>query len=146
MRVGALLRANGDDAPRSPSVFRMGWSRFRRQREPGRAQRGRKAEGGTVAAGLEVREAPAGPLRRNDMPKAIQKITLDRSDDIPFDNLELSQKNVRNIKVGASIEDLANHIGLRGLLMSLNVRPILSENARQRGTTATQARSWSTAG
>ncbi|WP_179298237.1 hypothetical protein [Mesorhizobium carmichaelinearum] len=80
------------------------------------------------------------------MPKAIQKITLDRSDDIPFDNLELSQKNVRNIKVGASIEDLANHIGLRGLLMSLNVRPILSENARQRGTTATQARSWSTAG
>ncbi|WP_439331016.1 hypothetical protein [Mesorhizobium carmichaelinearum] len=55
------------------------------------------------------------------MPKAIQKITLDRSEDIFFDKLELSQKNVRNIKVGVSIEDPANHIALRGLLMSLNV-------------------------
>lgn len=52
------------------------------------------------------------------MAKAIQKITLDRSEDIPFDKLELSQKNVRNIKAGVSIEDLANDIALRGLLMS----------------------------
>lgn len=54
---------------------------------------------GVFVAGLEVRrEAPAGPPRRNDMAKAIQKITLDRSEDIPFDKLVLSQKNVRNIK------------------------------------------------
>lgn len=35
------------------------------------------------------------------MAKAIQKITLDRSEDIPFNKLEISQKNVRNIKAGA---------------------------------------------
>jgi ParB family chromosome partitioning protein len=67
------------------------------------------------------------------MAKAIQKITLDRSQDIPFDKLELSQKNVRNIKAGVSIEDLANDIALRGLLMSLNVRPILGDNDEESG-------------
>lgn len=67
------------------------------------------------------------------MAKAIQKITLDRSEDIPFDKLELSQKNVRNIKAGVSIEDLANDITLRGLLMSLNVRPILGEGGEETG-------------
>lgn len=41
---------------------------------------------------------------------AIQKITLDPSEDIPFDKLVLSQKNVRNIKAGVSIQDLANDI------------------------------------
>ena len=67
------------------------------------------------------------------MAKAIQKITLDRSQDIAFDKLELSQKNVRNIKAGVSIEDLANDIALRGLLMSLNVRPILGDNDEETG-------------
>ncbi|RWE28738.1 ParB/RepB/Spo0J family partition protein, partial [Mesorhizobium sp.] len=67
------------------------------------------------------------------MAKAIQKITLDRSEDIPFDKLELSQKNVRNIKSGVSLEDLANDIALRGLLMSLNVRPILGKNQEETG-------------
>lgn len=69
------------------------------------------------------------------MAKAFQKITLDRSEDIPFDKLELSQKNVRNIKAGVSIEDLANDIALRGLLMSLNVRPILGDKMRKPATT-----------
>lgn len=67
------------------------------------------------------------------MAKATQKITLDRSEDIPFDKLELSQKNVRNIKAGVSIEDLANDIARRGLLMSLNVRPILGDNDEETG-------------
>jgi len=67
------------------------------------------------------------------MAKAIQKITLDRSDDIPFDKLELSQKNVRNIKAGVSIEELANDIALRGLLMSLNVRPMPGEEGKETG-------------
>lgn len=67
------------------------------------------------------------------MAKAIQKITLNRSEDIPFDKLELSQKNVRNIKAGVSIEDLANDIALRGLLMSLNVRPILGDDDEETG-------------
>lgn len=64
---------------------------------------------------------------------AIQKITLDPSEDIPFDKLVLSQKNVRNIKAGVSIEDLANDIALRGLLMSLNVRPIVGEDGAETG-------------
>ncbi|RTM10888.1 MAG: ParB/RepB/Spo0J family partition protein [Hyphomicrobiales bacterium] len=67
------------------------------------------------------------------MTKAIQKITLDRSQDIPFDKLELSQRNVRNIKAGVSIEDIANDIALRGLLMSLNVRPILGDEEEETG-------------
>ncbi|WP_425353255.1 hypothetical protein [Sinorhizobium alkalisoli] len=67
------------------------------------------------------------------MAKATQKITLDRSEDIPFAKLELSQKNVRNIKAGVSIEDLADDIALRGLLMSLNVRPILGEEGEETG-------------
>ncbi|MCA1493178.1 ParB/RepB/Spo0J family partition protein [Ensifer sp. NBAIM29] len=67
------------------------------------------------------------------MAKAIQKITFDRSEDIPFAKLELSQKNVRNIEAGVSIEDLADDIALRGLLMSLNVRPILGEEGEETG-------------
>lgn len=67
------------------------------------------------------------------MAKAIQKITLDPSEDIPFDKLVLSQKNVRNIKAGVSIDDLANDIALRGLLMSLNVRPLLGEDSEETG-------------
>lgn len=67
------------------------------------------------------------------MAKAIQKITLDPSEDIPFDKLVLSQKNVRHIKAGVSIEDLANDIALRGLLMSVNVRPMLAEGGEETG-------------
>ncbi len=67
------------------------------------------------------------------MAKAIQKITLNRSEDIPFDKLELSQRNVRNIKAGVSIEDLAEDIALRKLLQSLSVRPIVGENGEETG-------------
>ncbi|RXT19594.1 DNA-binding protein [Rhizobium leguminosarum] len=67
------------------------------------------------------------------MAKAVQKITLNRSEDIPFDKLELSQQNVRNIKAGVSIDDLADDIARRKLLQSLNVRPILGENGEETG-------------
>ncbi|TAV43627.1 ParB/RepB/Spo0J family partition protein [Rhizobium leguminosarum] len=67
------------------------------------------------------------------MAKAVHKITLDRSEDIPFDKLELSQQNVRNIKAGVSIEDLADDIARRKLLQSLSVRPILGENEEETG-------------
>ena len=36
-----------------------------------------------------------------------QKITLSASRDIPFNKLMLSQSNVRHVKAGVSIEDLA---------------------------------------
>ena len=38
---------------------------------------------------------------------AIQKIALSASRDIPFNKLVLSQSNVRRIKAGVSIEELA---------------------------------------
>lgn len=58
---------------------------------------------------------------------AIQKITLNQAENIPFDKLDLSQKNVRRIKNGVSIEDLAVDIARRGLIQSLNVRPELKD-------------------
>ena len=58
---------------------------------------------------------------------ANQKITLNQAENIPFDKLLLSQKNVRRIKNGVSIEDLASDIARRGLIQSLNVRPELKD-------------------
>ena len=58
---------------------------------------------------------------------AIQKITLNQAENIPFDKLFLSQKNVRRIKNGVSVEDLATDIARRGLIQSLNVRPELKD-------------------
>ena len=53
----------------------------------------------------------------------VQKITLSASRDIPFNKLVLSQANVRRIKAGVSIEELAEDIARRTLLQSLSVRP-----------------------
>ena len=44
------------------------------------------------------------------MTKAVQKITLLPSRDIPFNKLVLSQSNVRHVKAGISIEQLAESI------------------------------------
>ena len=52
------------------------------------------------------------------------KITLSPSRDIPFNRLVLSQSNVRRIKAGVSIEELAEDIARRGLLQSINVRAV----------------------
>ena len=41
------------------------------------------------------------------MTKSVQKITLSPSRDIPFNKLVLSQSNVRRVKAGVSIEQLA---------------------------------------
>ncbi len=49
------------------------------------------------------------------MTKAVQKITLSPSSDIPFDKLMLSQSNVRRIKTGVSIEELVEDIARRWL-------------------------------
>ncbi|NNU69541.1 ParB/RepB/Spo0J family partition protein [Rhizobium sp. WYCCWR 11152] len=67
------------------------------------------------------------------MAKAVQKITLNRSEDISFDKLELSQCNVRNVKAGVSIETLSEDIAHRKLLQSLSVRPILDGEGRETG-------------
>lgn len=62
-----------------------------------------------------------------------QKITLSVSRDIPFDKLVLSQSNVRRIKAGVSIEELAEDIARRTLLQSLTVRPVLDEDGKETG-------------
>jgi ParB family chromosome partitioning protein len=67
------------------------------------------------------------------MAQAIQKITLSAARDIPFNKLVLSQQNVRKIKAGVSIEDLAEDIAHRGLLTSLNVRAELDGDGNETG-------------
>ncbi|WP_029005379.1 ParB/RepB/Spo0J family partition protein [Azorhizobium doebereinerae] len=65
---------------------------------------------------------------------AVQKITLSSSRDIPFNKLVLSQSNVRRVKAGVSIEELAEDIARRTLLQSLNVRPVLDAEGAETGT------------
>ncbi|WP_306752087.1 ParB/RepB/Spo0J family partition protein [Paracoccus actinidiae] len=67
------------------------------------------------------------------MTKATPKITLASARDIPFNKLVLSQSNVRRIKAGVSVEDLAQSIARRGLIQSLHVRPVLGEDGAETG-------------
>ncbi|WP_316162430.1 ParB/RepB/Spo0J family partition protein [Bradyrhizobium sp. SZCCHNRI20481] len=67
------------------------------------------------------------------MTKSTQKITLSPSRDIPFNKLVLSQSNVRRIKGGVSIEQLAESIAERTLLQSLSVRAVLDGEGRETG-------------
>ena len=67
------------------------------------------------------------------MATAVQKVTLSSSRDIPFNKLVLSQSNVRRVKAGVSIEELAEDIARRTLLQSLNVRPILDAEGSETG-------------
>ncbi|SHF59109.1 chromosome partitioning protein, ParB family [Acidocella aminolytica 101 = DSM 11237] len=67
------------------------------------------------------------------MAKSVQKITLSASRDIPFDRLVLSQSNVRRVKAGVSIEELAADIARRTLLQSITVRPVLDDKGAETG-------------
>jgi ParB family chromosome partitioning protein len=67
------------------------------------------------------------------MSKSKQKITLSQSRDIPFNRLVLSQSNVRRIKAGVSIEELAEDIARRTLLQSITVRPVLDGDGAETG-------------
>lgn len=67
------------------------------------------------------------------MAKAIEKIVIDPAENIPFNLIDLSQKNVRQVKNGVTIPDLADDIALRGLLQSLNARPSCDENGKETG-------------
>lgn len=67
------------------------------------------------------------------MASAKRKITLSPSRDIPFDRLVLSQANVRRVKAGVSIGELADDIARRTLLQSLNVRPKLGADGEETG-------------
>lgn len=67
------------------------------------------------------------------MARANKKITLSPSRDIPFDHLILSQSNVRRVKAGVSIGELADDIARRTLLQSLNVRPHIGDDGEATG-------------
>jgi ParB family chromosome partitioning protein len=67
------------------------------------------------------------------MASAIHKITLSSSRDIPFNKLVLSQANVRRVKAGVSVEELAESIARRGLIQSLHVRPLLDAGGQETG-------------
>lgn len=67
------------------------------------------------------------------MATAVQKITLASSRDIPFNKLVLSQANVRRVKAGVSLDDLAASIARRGLIQSLHVRAVLDADGGETG-------------
>lgn len=67
------------------------------------------------------------------MTKAVQKITLSPSRDIPFNKLVLSQSNVRHVKADVSVEQLAESIAQRTLLQSLNVRAVVDAEGNETG-------------
>jgi len=84
--------------------------------------------------GSEIGRVASGARRGEDlMTKAVQKITLSPSRDIPFDKLVLSQSNVRRIKAGVSVKELAEDSARRGLLQSLSVRPVLADDGTETG-------------
>src|SRR3984893_15517604 len=64
---------------------------------------------------------------------ATAKITLSASRDIPFNKLVLSQSNVRRVKAGVSIEELAEDIVRRSLLQGLSVRPVMDGDGQETG-------------
>jgi ParB family chromosome partitioning protein len=64
---------------------------------------------------------------------SVQKIKLSPSRDIPFNKLVLSQSNVRRVKAGVSIEQLAESIAQRTLLQSLNVRAVVDTEGNETG-------------
>lgn len=67
------------------------------------------------------------------MASSVPKLALSRSRDIPFDRLVLSQANVRRVKCGVSIGELADDIVRRTLLQSLNVRAVLDDGGKETG-------------
>ena len=67
------------------------------------------------------------------MTKSVQKIALSTSRDIPFDKLVLAQSNVRHVKAGVGIEQLAEDIARRTLLQSLTVRAVVGEEGVETG-------------
>jgi ParB family chromosome partitioning protein len=67
------------------------------------------------------------------MASAVRKIKLSPSRDIPFNKLVLSQSNVRRVKAGVSIEQLAESIALRTLLQSLSVRAVVDADGQETG-------------
>jgi ParB family transcriptional regulator, chromosome partitioning protein len=67
------------------------------------------------------------------MTKTVQKITLSCARDIPFNKLVPSQANVRRVKDGVPLAELAESIARRGLIQSLHLRPVLDAEGAETG-------------
>ena len=63
----------------------------------------------------------------------MSKITFQPAQSLPLDKLAISAGNVRRIKAGVGIEQLAEDIKCRGLLQSLVVRPVLDADGAETG-------------
>jgi ParB family transcriptional regulator, chromosome partitioning protein len=88
---------------------------------------------GLSVTGWRSRESlPAARRGESDM-TSVQKIKLSPSRDIPFNKLVLSQSNVRRVKAGVSIEQLAESIAQRTLLQSLSVRAVVDADGQETG-------------
>ena len=95
---------------------------------------GARVRGGReIGDGMKAREKVSWPAVLENPTMAAPKLTLSASRDIPFNKLVLSQSNVRTIKTGVSIEELAEDIARRTLLQSLNVRAVLDADGAETG-------------
>src|SRR5450631_1021765 len=93
-----------------------------------------KRSAGLSMTGWRSRESLSAARRgESDMASAVQKIKLSPSRDIPFNKLVLSHSNVRRVKAGVSIEQLAESIAQRTLLQSLSVRAVADADGHETG-------------
>ena len=83
--------------------------------------------------GWQSRERLSAPVVEIGPMTNMQKITLASSRDIPFNKLVLSQSNVRRVKAGVSVDELAESIARRGLIQGLHVRPVLGADGMETG-------------
>jgi ParB family chromosome partitioning protein len=70
------------------------------------------------------------------MAKLAQNVVLSPSRDTLFNEFVLRQFNVRSIKAATSVDELPECITRRGLLQTLNVRPVLDAEGGGTGTSA----------
>src|SRR4051794_9605639 len=107
-------------------------ARQRPQRLPSVGLRadGKEEEAGDFGRRAEGQERGSSPPVAENL---MTKIGLSASRDIPPNMLVLSQANVRRIKAGVSVEELAEDIARRGLLQSLSVRPVRDEQGQETG-------------
>ena len=94
------------------------------------ASRGRGG-GGFRDGSKAERGLSAARHGESDMASAIQKITLAPRATSPLTSSSLARRNVRRVKAGVSIEELAEDIARRTLLQGLSVRPILDAEGRE---------------
>lgn len=93
--------------------------------------------------GLEGEERGSAPAVMEMMPMTAHALTcrqdLATSRAIPLSKLVRSDANVRKVKSGISVDELAQDIARRGLLQSISVRPVLDAAGAETGTYAVSA-------